>query len=223
MRSRGGNTYTRAHVHTRRGQTVGKMGGDTHRQAHTHTHARAPARARTDAPRAIYRLSSSAVVLVVLPVLLQLRRGLAGETSLVEIALDRAPDLPAIEHRRALVVEQRRVLDHYAQQMQPLVLAEEILPACALVAGSCASRVRTVPGRHHRVPPRPSRPPGTLFSQGGSLRGLTTARHAQSTLVRLLFRRMRSVLPNLRRCADFSPRRTLALPRAASAREREPA
>jgi len=105
------------------------------------------------------------VVLVVLPVLLQLRRGLAGETSLVEVALDRAPDLPAIEHRRALVVEQRRVLDHYAQQMQPLVLAEEILPACALVAGSCASRVRAVPGRHHRVPPRPSRPSGTLFSR----------------------------------------------------------
>lgn len=53
---------------------------------------------------AIYRLCSPAVVLVVLPVLLQLRRGLAGETREMKIPLDRAPDLPTIKHRRARVV-----------------------------------------------------------------------------------------------------------------------
>lgn len=80
------------------------------------------------APRAIYRLGSPAMVFVVLPVLLQLRRRLADETRLVEIPLDRAPDLPAIKHRRALVVQQWRVLAHYAQQMQPFVLAELVPP-----------------------------------------------------------------------------------------------
>lgn len=82
----------------------------------------------TDAPRAIYRLGSPAVVLVVLPVLLQLRRRLADETRLIEIPLDRAPDLPAIKHRRAPVVQQWRVLAHYVQQMQTFVLAELVPP-----------------------------------------------------------------------------------------------
>jgi len=86
----------------------------------------------------------------------------------------------------------------------------------AVLAGSARCPVAIIAYRRDLLDPREH------FSQGGSLRGLTTARHAQSTLVRLLFRRMRSVLPNLRRCADFSPRRTLALPRAASARERPP-
>lgn len=67
--------------------------------------------------RAIYRLGSPAVILVVLPVLLQLRRRPADETRLLEIPLDRAPDLPAINHRRALVVQQWRVLAHHVQQM----------------------------------------------------------------------------------------------------------
>lgn len=54
--------------------------------------------------RFTYRLCSPAVVLVVLPIFLQLRRGLADETREMKIPLDRAPDLPAIKHRRARVV-----------------------------------------------------------------------------------------------------------------------
>lgn len=69
--------------------------------------------------RAIYHLGPPAVVLVVLPVLLQLRRRLADEARLVEVPLDRAPDLPAVKHRRAPVVQQWRVLAHHVQQMQP--------------------------------------------------------------------------------------------------------
>jgi len=71
----------------------------------------------TNASRVIYRLRSSAMVLVVLPVLFQLCRRLADETRLVEIPFDRAPDFPTIKHRRARVVQQRRVLAHYIQQM----------------------------------------------------------------------------------------------------------
>lgn len=78
-------------------------------------------------------MCSPVVVLVVLPVLLQLRRRLAGETREMKIPLDRAPDLPAIKHRRARVVQQRRVLAHYVQQMQPFVLAKLIPPATAVL------------------------------------------------------------------------------------------
>lgn len=108
--------------------------------------------------RAIYHLGPPAVVLVVLPVLLQLRRRLADEARLVEVPLDRAPDLPAVKHRRAPVVQQWRVLAHHVQQMQPFVLAE-LVPPTTIVLLLLLLLGQTARPHSCEIPPVPLRPP----------------------------------------------------------------
>lgn len=72
------------------------------------------------------------MILVVLPVFFQLRRGFIDETRLMKIPLDRTPNFPTAKQRRALIVQQWRILNHYVQQMQTLILGELILPSVIL-------------------------------------------------------------------------------------------
>lgn len=67
-----------------------------------------------------------AMILVVLPIFLQLGGRLSGESRLLELVLDRRPNLFTRQRWRALV-EQRGVLLHNGQQMHPLLLIELIL------------------------------------------------------------------------------------------------
>lgn len=161
-----------------------------------------------DAPRAIYRLGSPAVVLVVLPVLLQLRGRLADEARLAEVPLDRAPDLPAVKHRRALVVQQWRVLVHHVQQMQTFVLAELVPPPTIILFLSLllGETARPHALRNPAVSLRPPELSHELFFRPTPLpRSPEDSRAAtqSSTLVPAFVSTCKTCYP---RCADFSSR-----------------